>query len=136
MRLHEFSEMHAEMIEDEAVDRGDANLISALEFLKGRAGNQHLVPKIRVDALINMVQGIPGSEAFNLEALIDAFKTNDTVKNFVKDIQDDDNGTKYVYLQSNAEDDFSAVPGDMNAPRTPPEKTVGAMAKSALANRS
>ena len=83
-----------------------------------------------------MVQGMSGSEAFNLEALLAAFKTNDTVKNFIKDITDDDNGTKYVYLQANAEDDYSAVPGDMNAPRTPPEKTVGAMARSALANRS
>jgi hypothetical protein len=136
MRLHEFSEVHAEMIEDESVERGDPNLLTALDFLKKRAGDQHLVPKIRVDALINMVQGMSGSEAFNLEALLAAFKTNDTVKNFIKDITDDDNGTKYVYLQANAEDDYSAVPGDMNAPRTPPEKTVGAMARSALANRS
>lgn len=136
MRLREFSEAHAGMIEDEAIDRGDPNLLTALEWLKNQAGTQHLVPKYRADALINMVQGMEGSEAFNLAALLDAFKTNEKVKTFIKDITDDDNGTKYVYLVPNAEDDFSAVPGDMNAPRTPPEKTVGAMAKSALANRS
>ncbi len=134
MRLQEFSEVHVGMIEDEANDRGDSNLISALSFLQSRSNDTHLVPKIRVDALINMVQNT-GAVQFNLEALLDAFKTNDTVKNFIKDISDDDNGTKYVYLQSKAEDEFSAVPGDMNAPRTPPEKIVGSMAKSALANR-
>ena len=134
MRLQEFSEVHVGMIEDEANDRGDSDLISALSFLQSRSNDTHLVPKIRVDALINMVQNT-GAVQFNLEALLDAFKTNDTVKNFIKDISDDDNGTKYVYLQSKAEDEFSAVPGDMNAPRTPPEKIVGSMAKSALANR-
>ena len=136
MRLREFTDAHADMIEDEADDRGDVNLTSALSFLQNRSNDTHLVPKIRADALINMVQHIPGSEAFNLESLLDAFKTNDTVKNFIKDIKDDDNGIKYVYIQSRAEDEYSAAPGDMNAPRTPPEKTVGAMAKSALANRS
>jgi hypothetical protein len=135
MRLREFTDDHAEMVEDEANDRGDANLISALSFLQNRSNDTHLVPKIRVDALIGMVQNT-GAVQFDLEALLDAFKTNDTVKNLIKDITDDDNGTKYVYLQSKAEDDFSAVPGDMNAPRTPPEKIVGSMAKSALANRS
>ena len=135
MRLQEFSEVHVGMIEDEANDRGDSDLISALSFLQNRSNDTHLVPKIRVDALINMVQNT-GAVQFNLEALLDAFKTNDTVKNFIKDISDDDNGTKYVYIQSKAEDEFSAVPGDMNAPRTPPEKIVGSMAKSALANRS
>ena len=135
MRLQEFSEVHVGMIEDEANDRGDSDLISALSFLQSRSNDTHLVPKIRVDALINMVQNT-GAVQFDLEALLDAFKTNDTVKNFIKDISDDDNGTKYVYLQSKAEDEFSAVPGDMNAPRTPPEKIVGSMAKSALANRS
>ena len=135
MRLQEFSEVHVGMIEDEANDRGDSDLISALSFLQSRSNDTHLVPKIRVDALINMVQNT-GAVQFDLEAFLDAFKTNDTVKNFIKDISDDDNGTKYVYLQSKAEDEFSAVPGDMNAPRTPPEKIVGSMAKSALANRS
>ena len=56
MRLREFTASHAAMIEDEADDRGDSNLIAALSFLQNRSANQHLVPKVRVDALINMVQ--------------------------------------------------------------------------------
>lgn len=134
MRLQEFTSSHAEMVEDEADARGDSNLISALNFLQNKSTGTHLVPKIRVDALINMVQNT-GLPQFNLESLLDAFKTNDTVKNLIKDIKDDDNGTKYVYLQS-AEDNFAAQPGDMSVPRTPPEKIVGSMAKSALAKRS
>ena len=134
MRLREFTDGHAAMIEDEADDRGDANLIAALSFLQNRSADQHLVPKIRVDALINMVKNT-GIEEFNLEGLLDAFKTNDTVKNLVKDIKDDENGTKYVYLNGSVEDSESAMPGDMNTPRSPPEKVVGSMAKSALAKR-
>jgi len=134
MRLQEFTSNHAEMVEDEADDRGDTNLISALNFLQGKSTGTHLVPKIRVDALINMVQNT-GLPQFNLQSLVDAFKTNDVVKNLIKDIKDDDNGTKYVYLQSK-ENEFAAQPGDMNVPRTPPEKIVGSMAKSALAKRS
>lgn len=135
MRLREFTEDYADHIEDEADERGDVNLIAALSFLQNRSNNQHLVPKIRADALINMVKN-SGVEAFNLESLENAKQTNNAVKQLVKDIKDDENGTKYVYLNPRAEDDFSAQPGDMNAPRTPPEKTVGAMAKSALAKRS
>ena len=134
MRLREFTDSHAAMIEDEADDRGDANLIAALSFLQNRSADQHLVPKIRVDALINMVKNT-GVEEFNLEGLLDAFKTNDTVKNLIKDIKDDENGSKYVYLNSVGDDSESAMPGDMNAPRSPPEKIVGSMAKSALAKR-
>jgi hypothetical protein len=134
MRLREFTDSHAAMIEDEADDRGDANLIAALSFLQNRSADQHLVPKIRVDALINMIKNT-GVEEFNLASLLDAFKTNDTVKNLVKDIKDDENGSKYVYLNSVGDDAESAMPGDMNAPRSPPEKIVGSMAKSALAKR-
>jgi hypothetical protein len=135
MRLKEFTEKYDEIIEDEAETRGDSNLIAALSFLQNRSANQHLVPKVRADALINMVKNT-GMQEFNLESLLDAHKTNDSVKTLIKDIKDDDNGTKYVYLNSKTQDDFSASPGDMSAPRTPPEKTVGAMAKSALAKRS
>ena len=135
MRLREFSDDYAEHIEDEADDRGDANLISALSFLQNRSHNQHLVPKIRADALINMIKNT-GVESFNLEALQNAYKTNDSVKELIKDIKDDENGTKYVYIQSRDADEFSAAPGDMSAARAPAEKVVGSMAKSALAKRS
>ena len=128
MRLHEFVDSAAEIIEDEADDRGDANLIAALSFLQNRSHNQHLVPKVRADALINMVQNT-GVTAFNLESLLDAYKTNDAVKELVKDIKDDDNGTKYVYINSRAEDSAEMDVGDTGAPRAPSEKVVGSMAK-------
>lgn len=135
MRLHEFTESHASIIEDEAESRGDSNLIAALSFLQNRSANQHLVPKVRADALINMVKNT-GVEEFNLDSLMDAQKTNDAVKTLIKDIKDDENGTKYVYLHSRSEDSSEVEPGDMSAPRAPAEKVVGSMAKSALAKRS
>ena len=136
MRLTEFTDSHAAIIEDEAESRGDANLIAALSFLQNRSANQHLVPKVRTDALINMVKNT-GVEEFNLESLLNAHKTNDSVKELIKDIKDDDSGTKYVYLNSApGEDESEVAPGDMSAPRAPAEKIVGSMAKSALAKRS
>jgi hypothetical protein len=135
MRLYEFSKNYAEIIEDEAESRGDSNLIAALSFLQNRSANQHLVPKVRADSLINMVKNT-GVNDFNLESLLNAHKTNDAVKSLIKDIKDDENGTKYIYLQSRAEDEATTDVGDMSAPRAPAEKVVGSMAKSALAKRS
>jgi hypothetical protein len=77
-----------------------------------------------------------GVDEFNLESLMNAHKTNDAVKALVKDIKDDENGTKYIYLNSKSEDSLEVEPGDMSAPRAPAEKVVGSMAKSALAKRS
>lgn len=124
-----------DMLEDEADGRGDANLITMLEFLRNRAHDTHVQPKIRADSLINLVH-TTGDQQFTLENLLNSYKDNQNVKNLVKDIKDDSNGVKYVYLQPFADDSEMAALDDMEAPRTDPEKTVNAMAKSALANRS
>ena len=124
-----------DMLEDEADGRGDANLITTIEFLRNRAHDTHVQPRIRADSLISLVQ-TTGEQAFTLENLLDAFKNNQQLKTLIKDIKDDNNGIKYVYLQPFADDNELAALGDETAPRTAPEKTVNAMAKSALANRS
>jgi hypothetical protein len=124
-----------EVLEDEADGRGDANLLITLEFLRNRAHDTHIQPRIRVDSLINLVQGT-GEQQFNLENLLDAYKSNQTVKNLIKDIKDDPSGVKYVYLEPFADDEET---GDLTldgAPKTAPERTVDSMAKSALAKRS
>jgi hypothetical protein len=133
MRLNEFSSSYADIIEDDADSRGDANLITALEFLRSRSQQKHLIPKVRVDSLIQMVQNT-GHLEFNLEALQGAFKTNDTVKGLIKDIKDDAAGVKYVYLQSDIEDDDSLSTD--SGPKTAPEKTVSSMANRALDKRA
>jgi len=124
-----------DMLEDEADGRGDANLITTLEFLRNRAHDTHVQPRVRADSLINLVQKT-GDQQFTLENLLDAYSDNENIKALVKDIKDDSTGVKYVYLQPFADDSEMAAIGDENAPRTAPEKTVDAMAKSALANRS
>lgn len=123
-----------DMLEDEADGRGDANLITTLEFLRNRAHDTHVQPRVRVDSLINLVQ-TTGDQQFTLENLLDAYSDNENIKALVKDIKDDSTGVKYVYLQPFADDSEIAAIGDENAPRTAPEKTVDAMAKSALAKR-
>jgi len=123
-----------DMLEDEAEGRGDANLITTLEFLRNRAHDTHVQPRVRADSLINLVQ-TTGDQQFTLENLLDAYSDNENIKALIKDIKDDSTGVKYVYLQPFADDSEMAAIGDENAPRTAPEKTVDAMAKSALAKR-
>lgn len=150
MRIKEviFEDFGPDIIEDDADSRGDANLITALEFLRNQAGNKHLVPKVLAKSLIDMVQR-SGHPEFNFAALDDAYKTNDAVKNLIKKIEDDQNGDKYVYLSSMDPSEDPAMGGadpmggDVNAdmgggtgvvPAT--DKTVSSMAKSALSKRS
>lgn len=124
-----------DMLEDEADGRGDANLLTTLEFLRNRAHDTHIQPRIRVDSLINLVQ-TTGEQQFNLENLIAAFKDNPNVKNLIKDIKDDPSGVKYVYLEPFADDEESFDIDDGTGAKTAPERTVDSMAKSALAKRS
>jgi len=124
------------IIEDEAETRGDAVLATALEELRNRA-HGHTVPKVRVDALVNLVKRLPGGEMFNAEALEAARKSNDTIKNLVADIKDDENGVKYVYLAPFSDDPFGdeTADGASAAGQTAPEKTVAGMANRALGKR-
>jgi len=125
-----------EVLEDEADGRGDANLLTTLEFLRNRAHDTHIQPRIRVDSLINLVQGT-GEQQFNLENLLDAYKNNPTVKNLIKDIKDDPSGVKYVYLEPFADDvEQTQDAAGSEGFKTAPERTVDSMAKSALAKRS
>jgi len=124
-----------EVLEDEADGRGDANLMTTLEFLRNRAHDTHIQPRIRVDSLINLVQGT-GETQFNLENLLDAYKGNPDIKNLIKDIKDDSSGVKYVYLQPFQDDTDMPAEIGQKIPQTAPERTVDSMAKSALAKRS
>lgn len=137
MRLNEFSTKEIdEVLEDDADSRGDANLITALEFLRNRSHDRHLVPKVRVDSLINMVKGT-GHNEFNLDNLLGAFKTNESVKSLIKDIKDDEHGVKYVYLKQFSDDTSNDSPTLASGSRAAnPEKTVDAMAQRALTKRS
>lgn len=125
-----------DMLEDEADTRGDSNLISILDFLRNRAHDTHVQPKIRADSLIKLVQ-TSGEQQFGLENLLDSFKNNQNVKGLIKGIKDNSEGVKYVYLVPFADDDFGdEESGDDEAVKTAPEKTVDAMAKSALSKRT
>jgi hypothetical protein len=89
-----------EAIEDEADTRGDAALITALEWLRNEAQQSSAVtPRVKVDTVIERVRNIPGNEAFNYAALEAANDHNETVQSLIKDIKDDEKtGAKYVYL--------------------------------------
>ena len=139
MRLREFIKEDSGfegIIEDEAETRGDAVLATALEELRNRA-HGHTVPKVRVDALVNLVKRLPGGEMFNAEALEAARKSNEAIKNLIADIKDDADGVKYVYLTTFKDDEFGndelGATGEVG--QTAPEKTVSSMATRALGKR-
>ena len=140
MRAHEFlSEGSIDgIIEDEADQRGDDNLANALETLRNQAHDTHDVPMVRVDSLINIVRKMPGTEMFSVENLMDAYKSNETIKNLIKDIKDNKDGIKYVYLTTFADDPDTGedLLGQAAGGVTDPTKTIGSMAKRALSKRS
>jgi hypothetical protein len=137
MRLNEFI-YDEDIIEDEADARGDMDLITTLEFLRSQSAGKHLVPRVRVDSLINMINMHSNTETFSNSSLMDAFKTNDAVKNLIADIKDDEtSGIKYVYLKAlNGDDGLEGAPDDADTVKSEPGKIVSKMADKAIANRS
>ena len=137
MRLNEFI-YDEDIIEDEADARGDMDLITTLEFLRSQSAGKHLVPRVRVDSLINMINMHSDTETFSNSSLMDAFKTNDAVKNLIADIKDDEtSGIKYVYLKPlNGDDGLEGAPDDADTVKSEPGKIVSKMADKAIANRS
>lgn len=114
-----------------------ANLVTVLDDLRSRTD------QIRVDSLVNLVRRRPGSEMFNVDILSDAYKDNETVKNMINNITDDEFGVKYVYLKSlDSSDDDDALPNDVNSSDddiemgSKPERTVSSMAKRATMRRT
>ena len=127
-------DIEQDSIEEEADSRGDASLITALEWLRHEATNSGAVtPRVKVDTVILRVRNIPGNEAFNYAALEAAHEHNETVKSLIKDIKDDPKtGTKYIYLAlpENTIDDSDPLGAD-SAPAGDPSKIVGKMASRA-----
>ena len=126
-----------EIIEDEANDPVISYLLEVLEALHDRSRDTHVIPRVRADSLINIIQ--LRHPQFNLDILEKAKANNEQVKSLIKDIKDDNTGVKYVYLTPYADEksDFDDTE-EMGAevPKTAPEKTVDSMAKSALSKRT
>lgn len=138
MRAREFIVENSidDIIEDEADQRGDANLIDKLWEIRSTAHEKRAVPMIQAEALINMVRNMPGTELFSMENLLDAYKTNEAVKNLIDDIKDNKDGVKYIYLAKYADDPSSPEAAIASNSQFNPEKTVNSMAKRALLKRS
>ena len=132
-RLNEAGDL-ADFVEDDADHAANDALINTLREIQ-YSSDHAAVPKISVEALINLVRQQPGAEAFNLDTLVNARKNNDTVKNIVTDIKDDDQGTKYVFINPAEPAMPGGVGGVGEVGQTAPEKTVSSMANRALSSR-
>ena len=86
MRLFEFADDLDGVIEDEADARGDAALLTTLEVLRNQSAGKHLVPRVQANTLINIVNNQGTEQGYTLKSLLDAYKTNEAVKNLVSDI--------------------------------------------------
>jgi hypothetical protein len=134
----DFGDDLGDYVEDDADQEADSALINTLRELQFSAGDKK-VPKVAVGALLNLVKIKPGGEAFDLNSLMKAKSNNETVKSMIKNIEDNEEGVKYVFLNpvepidgSEGEDGGENGQTDMSAP----EKTVASMANRALSNRS
>lgn len=125
-----------ELIEDDADDVTTDLLADTLRELQFSASDAQ-VPKISVQALINLIKMKPGGEAFTLESLKSAQQYSDLIKNMIVNIKDDDSGVKYVYLKpmQGDVDDMDVSNAESDGVKTAPERTVGSMAKRALNKR-
>jgi len=133
MRAREF------VVEDNSVNPAVNNLLTALDSLRNRYTDSNEEPRMRVDSLVNMVRKIPGSEMFNVDTLLSIYDKNPTIRNLIKDVKDDVNGIKIVYLKPAIGSNDNEVE-IQDEPETPskvqsPEKTVDQMSKRALNRR-
>lgn len=124
------------LIEDDTDHEAIDILLTTLRTIQLSADHA-AVPKISVEALINLVKEKPGGESFNLDALKDAKENNEAVKNIVGDIKDNESGIKYVFINPIEQDEESPEEGnsDSKVTKTAPEKTVSSMAKRAASSR-
>jgi hypothetical protein len=135
----DFGDDIGDYVEDDADQEADAALINTLRELQFSAGDKK-VPKVAVGALLNLVKTKPGGEAYDLNALLKAKTNNETVKAMIKNIEDNNEGVKYVFLNpiepiDGAEGEEGAG-ADGTAGMTAPEKTVAGMANRAMGARS
>ena len=121
-------------VEDDADHLANDALIDTLRELQ-YSSDHAAVPKISVEALINLVRSKPGAEAFTLDTLQKAKQHNEAVKSIIANIRDDENGQKYVFINP-VDSDVEGPGEDGEVSKTAPEKTVSAMANRALSSRS
>jgi hypothetical protein len=134
-----FGDDIGDYVEDDADQEADAALVTTLRELQFSAGDKK-VPKVAVGALLNLIKTKPGGEAFDLNALLKAKANNETVKAMIKNIEDNQEGVKYVFLNPIEPIDGPAgeegAGANGTAGMTAPEKTVAGMANRAMSSRS
>jgi hypothetical protein len=114
---------------------GDNNLVTILQFLRSRAHNKKLTPVISTQSLINMVKNQGGSEYFTFDNLLKAQEMNPAIRELIKNIDRNEVTLNGFGDETDASEvDQANAQGDKST--ADPQKTVKAMAKSALANRS
>jgi hypothetical protein len=114
---------------------GDNNLVTILQFLRSRAHNKKLTPVISTQSLINMVKNQGGSEYFTFDNLLKAQEMNPAINELIKNLDRNEVTLNGFGDETDASEvDQENAAGDKST--ADPQKTVKAMAKSAMANRS
>lgn len=107
-----------------------ANLVSVLMFLKQRSEDHGLVPKLKTDSLIQLVQNA-GDNTFDYQALVSAYESDPAIKNLIKSFNEND-----IILTSDNDADTEEQAVQAQSQAQNPENTVDSMAKSALKRRT
>ena len=104
-------------------------LITVLNFIKNRAADQGVAPKINTVSLINMVKNT-GVESFSYNDLVSANDNDSTIQNLIKSMNNDE-----IILNSDDTDATSTDDNEDKGMKMNPQDTVDAMAKRAASKR-
>ncbi len=109
----------------EDTNNAEANLITAINLLQNRANDTGGAPVISTQSLINLVRNT--DQMFNYDALVQAHKNNDAVKNLIKSFNKDE-------ITLSSVESYDEV--DSGSDSKGNEHTVPSMAKKAGKSRS
>jgi len=105
----------------------DSNLLPVLMFLKKQSDDRKVIPKLRTDSLIQLVQN-SGDLSFSYDDLVAAHEHSDAVKELISSFNEDE-----VTLKSGNGDDEEEH--ESEGPAQDPQAVVHSMAQKARNNR-
>lgn len=122
----------SEVTDSPALEQQLGILLTVLSFLRNRAHDKNLVPRISTDAIIQMVKNA-GQVTFDFDAFNSAYKTSDAVKNIVKEFDKDKTTLLPFGGEVDSTSDEEETPEDKEVRDS--QKTVHTMAQRARKNR-
>jgi hypothetical protein len=111
----------------------NTNLVPVLMFLRSRADDKELSPKMSTNSLIQLVRNA-GDHTFDYDALVTSNEENPAVKELIKSFNEQEIVLKSSFDSASDSDTVNNGEEDADVAQNP-EATVDQMAKSAASDR-